>query len=272
MREYFTKPLQHYAYVFPKLFPIHVSVNITWPSPPAQPNYTLPIVSTIDITTFTIDWTLIINARLVTKYFELTTEGGVTISGTGATFGDGSKGCTIAPKLPGCFGSMSTCADRGFSYVFTITFTSYKEDMYFISSGAELADKCGIAFFYRYGLFHYVVSTSTKVWYVSSVAASVNTTIDMVISWHRYTGVTVHMNGEVMASSWRYVTRKSAVTCQSQTSLYFGRSSFVTQMQYTGRFTIMYFTYYSASWVILDNRTGEVVFILLKFNNLIIFF
>ena len=238
-------------------------MNITWPSPPAQPNYTLPIVATIDITKITIDWKLIVNTRLVTKYFELTTEGGVMITNTGATFGDGSKGCTIAPKLPGCFGNMATCSDHGFSYEFTITFASYKEDMYFMSSGAELEDKCGIAFFYRYGLFHYVVSTSTKVWYVSSVSAPVDTPIDMVISWHHYTGITVHMNGVIMATSWRYVTRKSAVTCSSQTSLYFGRSSLVTQTQYSGYFTIVYFAFYDVSWVILDNRTGEMVFLAL---------
>ena len=237
-----------------------MSVNITWPEAPGEPNYTLPVVATKDITKISIHWTAINNGVLTTKYFKLTVGGTVDILADGASFTDKSQGCTVYPKTPGCFDNMATCASRhGFSYSFTLKFSKYTEDMYFLSTGGEHKDQCGVAFFYRYGRFQYIVSTSDKVWYARSRAAPLDAITHMVISWHKLTGIRVHMNGKRVVRSWHGCPR-SGVTCAAKSSIYLARSFSMTKTQYTGIFTIQTFAFYDVSWEILDGRTGKLLF------------
>ena len=252
-------------------FLVSVSVNFTWPQVQDEPNDTLPGVGPIkDITKISIDWTGINNGLLMTKYFKLTMVGTVGNSSAGASFTAKSQGCTVDPKTSGCFDNMATCASHhGFSYSFTLKFSKYTENMYFLSTGGERKDQCGVAFFYRYGRFRYIVSTSNKVWYASSRAAPLEAITHMVISWHQHTGIRVYMNETRVAGSWHGWPR-SGVTCAAKSSIYFGRSSSMTQTQYTGIFIIHTFAFYDVSWEILDGKTGKLLFSPSNYNCLFV--
>jgi hypothetical protein len=70
----------------------------------------------------------------------------------------------LTPKESNCLYRLDSCGGTGFTYTFRVLFASLEENTYFLSTaGVTDLSGCGVAFYYRYGKFQYVVATETKV-------------------------------------------------------------------------------------------------------------
>lgn len=155
-------------------------ITITLPVPP-RPVVELPDVPFLGVI---IDWNV-----LITEQYELTITGAEIVDNQ-LVF-DGGDSCELEfPENDICIGFHPECSSLGFSYSFNVSFTSYQEGMFFISTGAE-ADGCGVSFFYRYGKFQYIVTTQTEMWVAESATVGLDEMNNFVISWQREEGLRV---------------------------------------------------------------------------------
>lgn len=173
-------------------------------------DFTDPGVTADDIVDFTIDWEAFVGNTITTVTYTLTVTGTLTtevINGTTSLVLDGTQYAELVPAADGCLGNIDLCADVGVTYRFTIEVTTLVENSFICSSSGEIEDGYGVAVFYRFGRFQYIVRTSIGTWFAEAEAIAEGAWATISVSWQYEYGLTIFHNDVIVARTTTFIAR-----------------------------------------------------------------
>lgn len=209
-----------------------------------------------EVITFMTNWDLLVNNVLDIEHFTLTLASTVKVTveqSVKVVVFDGSGGAELVVKGDKCMLNPLLC-DNGLTYKLRLKLTVLEENTYFFTTGGDLEDSYGLAFFYKFGKFHYIVSTATQIWYAeSTVTVKLNKWFEVAISWHASGGLKVLINGTKVAHTLSYVNRTVTIT-QSVTTLYLGYSANTTTSIVYAQFYLEYISFYYVTYEYISGK------------------
>lgn len=166
---------------------------------------------------------------------------------------EGNTTAELEPKNDDCLGDIELCSSTmGFTYLIYTKFIEYRENMYFISSGAENDQDYGVAFLYRFGKFWFVLSTREKIWFVETQSLQLSVWYSIAISWQETIGLEIYVDGDKLAASDTSVDRNEILpSCGCQHSIFFGQASSEQEITVNAHFLLENVTVFYAHWTLL---------------------
>lgn len=219
------------------------------------PTIEIPTIDPQSITDFSIDWVNIVNNKIISAFFTLTVtvniEVVITEDMTTSVVIDDSHSSSLTPSGGSCLSNLESCSDNGLTFCFRIKPTSFVENSYIFSSGADQDDGYGITIMYRFGKLQYVVATQSEVWYAESEALPLNQWSTLCISWQQNYGLEIIINNIIVARTTIPIVREVTITTTSVNDYYIGTTTSVTTTQFYCVFHLEIIRIYYAQWIIL---------------------
>lgn len=113
-----------------------------------------------------------------------------------------------------CLSDLDSCKS-GFTIKTNVFFTQLVDNTYIISSGGNLPNTKGIAVYYKNHLLHFVVSTSTQTWHLTTThELTLNTWHHLELSWQKSLGCELIDNGKIVGTMTRPVPHHATLVKQ----------------------------------------------------------
>lgn len=133
------------------------------------------------------------------------------------------KAIEIVPKDDGCLGDIAKCGTDGITLNFRVKLKALLENSVIFSTGGEQESGYGMALFYAFGRFQFVVRTRTAVWRCYFNTFRLGRWVQLSVSWQENYGVIVYVNRRSVARSIVSIPRMQPMTGKiPRTSLFIG--------------------------------------------------
>lgn len=159
------------------------------------------VVTVGDVLDVHLDWTDIKDGKLTSASANLTISGNYSLVQGQVTTAIrlDTAFMEMTVKEDSCILNLALCKDTGFTLLMKYRFIELYDDMYFVSSGAEIANQQGVAFFYKYRKFHAIVALDYQMWMVSWEGLILNRWYEIDLSWISTSGLQVYVDGLLVA-------------------------------------------------------------------------
>lgn len=190
-----------------------------------------------EVTGISFDWSSLEQGQLTTPSVNVTVSGNYSLvmGQTDMAIHLESGFIEMTPNVESCVLDLDLCAKSGFTLRLRIRILELVRDSYFVSSGAEVLNKRGFAFFYEHltNKFRVIAATKTRVWHLTLTRTLTSLewyTVDF--SWSVKAGLEVHVNN-VICGVMQTGIELNVERAETSEVVFVAKSTEVTSTSYT---------------------------------------